>query len=79
VVGFLMFYSEPLTVHNSPQRGGTHGEWKENACVRNMNGVCSSANADCLQCFHTPWPVVMTFICPWRKRNLFDCVRRESW
>lgn len=22
VVGFLMFYSEPLTVHNSPQRGG---------------------------------------------------------
>lgn len=78
VVRFLMFYSEPLTVHNSPQRGGTHGEWKENACIRNMNGVCSSANADCLQCFHTLWPWVMTSICPWRKRNLFDFVRPES-
>lgn len=45
VVGFLMFYSEPLTVHSSPQHGGTHGEWKENACIRNMNGVCSVYSA----------------------------------
>lgn len=80
VVGFLMFYSESLAVHNSPQRGGTHGEWKENACVRNKNDVCSSAKSltDCLLCFHTLWPWVMTFICPWQTEIsliVFDLMR----